>query len=160
MITELANTNLLTWLKEQTESSGIIHQCNCFHTMGAGIARQIAMQFPEAEKADNATLRASKDKLGNFSWARVLETPARFVYNFYGQYTFGHGRQTSYDAMVDGLEKIRVHAVSKGLTKLGLPFNMGCTLGGGDWSIARPIINSIFDGDREIDLWICRYEPK
>ena len=26
----------------------LIHGCNCFHTMGAGIARQIVREFPQA----------------------------------------------------------------------------------------------------------------
>ena len=42
----------------------ITHGCNCFNTMGAGIARQIAIEFPEAAIADNYTKRGDKSKLG------------------------------------------------------------------------------------------------
>jgi O-acetyl-ADP-ribose deacetylase (regulator of RNase III) len=154
--------NLLTWLSEQTVPSGIIHSCNCFHTMGGGIARQISTQFPAAYEADKDTPLGATTKLGTFSYAQVLSDPARIVYNLYSQFTFGMGKQTLYDPMVEGLEKIRINAISKGLTALGLPFNMGCTLGGGNWKIVRTIIDTIFDteGDEAIDLYICRYEPK
>jgi O-acetyl-ADP-ribose deacetylase (regulator of RNase III) len=35
----------------------IIHGCNCFNTMGGGIAAQIAQQFPDARLADDETVR-------------------------------------------------------------------------------------------------------
>lgn len=153
------DSNLLTELKEN-RLNAILHSANCFYTMGGGIARQIAMQFPEAYEADKRdSVYGDRNKLGKFTYAQVLSDPPRFVYNMYSQFTFGMGKQTLYDAMVEGLERIRIHAISKGLTKLGLPFNMGCTLGGGNWKIVRPIIDSIFAEDSEIDLWICKYEP-
>lgn len=160
MIYSLENTNLLTWLQEQKTPSGIVHQANCFHTMGAGIAKQIAIQFPEAYKADCFdSIAGDRAKLGRFSYAQVLADPTRIVYNLYSQFTFGMGRQTLYDPMVEGLEKIKIHAISKGLTKLGLPYNMGCTLGGGNWKIVRVIIDTIFKDEADLDLYICRYEP-
>jgi O-acetyl-ADP-ribose deacetylase (regulator of RNase III) len=159
MIYSLDNTNLLDWFDNQATPTGILHQANCFHTMGGGIARQIAMRFPEAYEADKRdSSYGDRSKLGTFTYAEI-DDPNHLIYNLYSQFTFGMGRQTLYDAMVDGLERIRIHAISKGLTKLGLPFNMGCTLGGGNWKIVRPIIDSIFATDSEIDLWICKYEP-
>lgn len=160
MIYSLENTNLLTWLRERNTPAGIVHQANCFHTMGAGIAKQIALQFPEAAEADRRdSVRGDRNKLGGFTYAQVLADPTRLVYNLYSQYTFGHGKQTLYDPMVEGLERIRVHAISKGLTKLGIPCNMGCTLGGGNWRIVRVILDTIFKDEPDLDLYICRYEP-
>lgn len=159
MIVELANTNLLTWLNNQTVPSGIVHQANCYHTFGAGIAHQIAKMFPFAERADKTdSAYGDRNKLGTFTYAQVLSDPSRYVYNLYSQFGFG-GRQTLYDPMVEGLNRIRCHAVSKGLAKLGLPCNMGCTLGGGDWRIVRVIIDTIFKDEADLDLYICKYEP-
>ena len=160
MIYELENTNLLNWLKEQPRLGGILHQSNCFHTFGAGIAKQIRDTFPEAYEADKRnSIRGDRNKLGTFTYAQVLADPPRFVYNLYSQFTFGHGRQTLYDSMVEGFEKVKIHAISKGLTKLGLPYRMGCTLGGGEWRIVRVIIDIIFEDESNLDLYICRYEP-
>jgi O-acetyl-ADP-ribose deacetylase (regulator of RNase III) len=48
----------------------IIHGCNCFCTMGAGIAKTIKQKFPEAYKADLETEKGDKSKLGEISWAK------------------------------------------------------------------------------------------
>lgn len=160
MIRTLENTNLLDWFEAQTVPVAITHQCNCFHTMGGGIARQIAMRFPEAYEADKKTVHGLRDKLGDFSYALISSLPHHVIYNMYSQFTFGMGKQTLYDPMVEGLEKIKVHAISKGIARLGLPFNMGCTLGGGDWKIVRTIVDSIFEKEKDLDLYICQYEPK
>lgn len=45
----------------------LIHGCNCFHTMGAGIARQIAQEFPQALETDKMTTMVIQT-----SWALFL----------------------------------------------------------------------------------------
>lgn len=137
---------------------GIIHQANCFNTMGGGIAYNIKNKFPEAYQADCETKAGDREKLGTFSLA-VL--PSNFhIYNLYGQYDMGYQRMTNYNAVVTGLEKIRDHAIEAGLTKLGLPRYMGCKLGGGYWPVVAAIIDEVFGAsDCPIDLYICNYDP-
>ena len=60
--------NLLEMAKNG-EFDIIIHGCNCLHTMGAGIAKYIKQDFPEAFQADKKTKYADKQKLGTFSEA-------------------------------------------------------------------------------------------
>ncbi len=153
------NANLLVEL-EENRLDAIIHSANCFHTFGAGIALQIARRFPEAAEADRRdSVRGDRSKLGTFTYAQVLSDPPRIVYNLYSQYTFGHGRQTLYDPMVEGLEKIKIHAMSKGLTKLGMPKWMGCRLGGGSWRVVWAIIQDTFEKEDSLDLFVCDYDP-
>lgn len=160
MIYFLDDTNLLTWFDNQTVPVGIIHQANCFHTMGGGIAAQIARKYPVAYEVDKLTGYGDKEKLGKYSSAQIQDTPSKIIYNMYSQFTFGGGKQTMYDAMVDGLTSIENNAAIIGLERLGLPYNMGCKLGGGKWNIVKEIINSVFQSDLPAtDLYICRYEP-
>jgi O-acetyl-ADP-ribose deacetylase (regulator of RNase III) len=49
----------------------IIHGCNCFNTMGAGIAKSIKQQFPAAYRADCQTQQGNPEKLGTYSSADV-----------------------------------------------------------------------------------------
>ena len=49
----------------------IIHGCNCFGSMGAGIAKSIKNTFPEAYVADLKTELGSRDKLGSISYVTV-----------------------------------------------------------------------------------------
>lgn len=134
---------------------GIIHQANCFHTMGGGIALRIKNKFPEAYESDLATPKGDREKVGTFSVA-VLPSNLH-IYNMYSQYMFGMGRQTDYTAVANGLEKIVLHALENGLKSLGLPKYMGCRLGGGSWPVVRAIIDEVFSV-RDIDLYICNYE--
>jgi O-acetyl-ADP-ribose deacetylase (regulator of RNase III) len=160
MIKYLENKNLLTWFEEQKEPCAIAHQCNCFHTMGGGIARQISSRYPEALEADKDTPYGDKTKLGLFSVALVKGSKDKLIYNVYGQHRYGtEKRHTSYDALVEGLARVQQDAQSNGLTKLGIPYNMGCKLGGGEWQIVKSIVEVTFAGNICFDLYVCRYEP-
>lgn len=160
MIYFAENVNLLDWFDEQTGDTGIVHQCNCFHTMGAGIAKQIRDRYPEAYDADRETKYGDKEKLGTFSVATIKNSPLKLVYNLYGQHHYGRvGRNTSYDAVDHGLEKIKIHAISNGLTKLGVPHRMGCNLGGGNWDVVKAMLRVFFGDELDISLTVCKYEP-
>lgn len=159
MIKYVQNKNLLVWFEEQKEPCGIIHSCNCFHTMGAGIAKQIALKYPEALEADKRTPYGDIKKLGTFSVATVKNAPNNRIYNVFGQYRYGRDkRYTSYDALAEALPKVAEQALEIELTKLGLPFNMGCKLGGGRWEIVKAIIDTAFSDLTSLDVYICRYE--
>jgi O-acetyl-ADP-ribose deacetylase (regulator of RNase III) len=45
----------------------IVHGCNCFCTMGSGIARQIREEYPEAYAADCNTRSGDMEKLGTYT---------------------------------------------------------------------------------------------
>jgi len=135
---------------------GIIHQCNCFHTMGAGLAKRIANKYPEAYDADLKTMLGDYKKLGEFSY--TLTKDGKTVFNLYSQYRYGRDqRHTLYDSVCNGLVKVKSYAEEHKLETLGLPENMGCRLGGGSWRIVKAIIYDIFY-DASIKLYICNYD--
>lgn len=49
----------------------IVHGCNCFCQMGAGIARPIRQKFPQAYIEDRKTVRGDVSKLGTYTFATV-----------------------------------------------------------------------------------------
>lgn len=74
--------NLIT-LAEMGEFDIIVHGCNCFNTMGSGIAREIRIRYPEACQVDLDTDRGDMMKLGG--WTSVK--PDQFIIvNAYTQY--------------------------------------------------------------------------
>ncbi|MGB5837781.1 MAG: macro domain-containing protein, partial [Albidovulum sp.] len=79
----------------------IIHGCNCFHTMGAGIAKAISAQFPEVYQADRETEYGAREKLGTISSALVHRGEVRFhVVNAYTQHQWrGRGLKAEYPAI-------------------------------------------------------------
>lgn len=137
---------------------GFIHQCNCFHTMGGGIALRIREKYPELYQADlKHGRRGDRIRLGTYSTCKLHD--GKQGYNMYGQYQFGmEQRHTNYEAVYNGLQLIARHAVENGILRLGLPKNMGCRLGGGSWNIVRAIIDEIFDVDSGLTLYICNYD--
>ena len=117
-------------LAEQGEFEVIIHGCNCFCTMGAGIAKQIKFSFPEAYEADLNTVKGDKSKLGKISWSEV-ETPngKLIIVNAYIQFDWrGKGNKADYEAIRHTFRKVKKQFSGK---SIGYPA-IGAGLAGGD----------------------------
>lgn len=123
----------------------IIHGCNCFCTMEAGIAKAIRAEFPEAYEGDCKTEKASKDKLGSYSHAVVDKDGHQIiVVNAYTQHDFkGPGIKTDYNAIRAVFKKIKADFSGK---RIGYP-KIGAGLAGGDWRIIAEIIDQELDGE-------------
>lgn len=131
----------------------IAHCCNCFCTMGAGIAPQIKHKFPEAYAVDCATTAGDQDKLGTITYT---ENTTPIVVNLYGQYDF-KGRQfgkmdLDYTALRKSLAAMKAKFSGK---KFGLPM-IGAGLAGGDWNIIERIIQEELNGE---DVTVVKYVP-
>jgi len=130
----------------------IIHGCNCFNTMGLGIALQIKQQFPEVYETDCLTNRGDSEKLGNFTSEMVVRKDNVFmVCNAYTQYDFRRTNDkinVDYDAIKSSLERIKnEYSLGKGSkVRVGIP-QIGCGLAGGNWSIIEDIIDNIAFND-------------
>lgn len=144
------------------EFDAIVHGCNCFNVMGAGIAGQIANHpvFNCAAYADKITERGSWLKLGqcSFSNAFILNgSRILFIINAYTQYSFGVGKQVEYCAVkgcMDWISNFLKRETLGKQTRIGLP-QIGCGLGGGDWNIIKNIIEY---GLRDFDVTIVEYD--
>ena len=122
----------------------IVHGCNCFCKMGAGIARSIKEVFPEAYEADLNTKSGSMEKLGTISSAEVLREGVNLiVINGYTQFTpSGKGVLVDYDAVGSVFNSIKKEYSGK---RIGYPM-IGAGLAKGDWGIIAEIINRCFAG--------------
>lgn len=122
----------------------IVHGCNCFNTMGAGIAKAIASAFPQALAADRATVKGDREKLGTCSHA-IAEHGAHTltIVNAYTQFHYrGAGRKVDYDALQSAFETI-AHRFPK--ARIGYPL-IGAGLAGGDWAEIAPRISAALIG--------------
>ena len=116
----------------------IIHGCNCFNTMGAGIALKIKKEFPSAYLADTKTLSGTKTKLG--SYTSVFIDKYQFtIINGYTQYRYGRGKHFDYNAFSELLYKIKNDFPDK---RIGMNM-IGCGLAGGDSEKVLSIITNI-----------------
>lgn len=144
------NGNLL----EANDVDVILHVANLFHTFGAGIAKQIKEKFPNSYKADLATKKGDKNKLGTYSFAF---DSGKFIVNMYAQDGFAQPGKpaTDYVAFKKAITKIENHFIGK---VIGVPHGIGCGLAGGDWNIVKGILVEIFKDKG--NLIIYKYVPK
>jgi O-acetyl-ADP-ribose deacetylase (regulator of RNase III) len=128
----------------------IVHGCNCFNTMGAGIAKLIKSEFPEAYKADLKTEKGSKDKLGTISIAKSGDLT---IINAYTQHNWrGRGVKADYEAIRRAFREIKLQFSG---CKIGYPA-IGAGLAGGDWEVISQIISEELNGE---DHTLVVYSP-
>lgn len=131
----------------------IVHGCNCLHTMGAGLARQIRWHYPAAYNADCRTIKGDRRKLGTCSVAQCMTRQGQSLYivNAYIQYDWrGHGRKADYDAIRQRLDWV---AQTFPESRIGLPM-IGSGRAGGDWSVIERIIAEELD---TLDVTIIQF---
>ena len=123
----------------------IVHGCNCFCTMGAGISKAIKSEFPEAYEADCNTEKGSKDKLGTYSHATIQKNGNEItVINAYTQHDYkGPGMKADYEAIGSVFKKIKLNYSGK---RIGYP-KIGAGLAGGDWEKISKIIDEELIGE-------------
>ena len=140
----------------------IAHGCNCFCTMGAGIAPQMVKAFGcDKFKMEGIEYKGDINKLGCIDYGiyEGFDLKSEYILtivNAYTQYGFGrnhsNGTQTplDYEALVLSMRKINYQF--KGM-HIGLP-QIGCGLAGGDWNRVKTIIqNELKDCDVTIVIF-------
>ena len=128
----------------------IVHGCNCFNNMGAGIAYTIAKRFPQAYEADKATVKGDYNKLGNYTIAvgftKTNPVKSFKIVNAYTQYGCDARKNVDlfeYDAFELILQKL---ANEYPTARFGLPY-IGMGLAGGN---KQAIMKQIEDFARNI----------
>lgn len=120
----------------------IAHGCNCFHTMGNGIAKQIRDRYVGVYAVDvEYTNYGDINKLGGFTYCYPFIKPnEQKIYNLYTQFEFGTDKiQLNYMALSLCLFKLNVLEKGK---RIGLPL-IGCGLAGGDPTKVVDLIQQI-----------------
>ena len=123
--------NLLD-LAEAGEFDVVVQGCNCWNTMGGGIAREIRERYPAAAEVDSETVRGDYNKLGNWTKSRTVPNENRHwftIINAYTQYNMSQGTDVfEYVAFELILQKL-IYAY--GDKRIGLPY-IGMGLANGD----------------------------
>lgn len=121
--------NLLD-LAEAGRFDVIVQGCNCFNTMGGGIAKEIRERYPHVSRADSYTKKGDYLKLGNWTDAAVIGDNHEFiVINAYTQYNMSTGEDVfEYAAFELILQKL---IDQYGDEDIGLPY-IGMGLANGD----------------------------
>lgn len=124
------------------EVNVIAHGCNCYCTMGSGIAPLIKKAFPEAYAADLKTKKGDLDKKGTLSWGQSGEVTIANLYSQGGYWGRNKGvRDLDYNALYDAL--VLLAGLAENIrgkdARIGLP-KIGAGLANGDWDIIEMMI--------------------
>ena len=132
----------------------IAHGCNCFCTMGRGLAPKMAKEFGcDKFQLELPNWKGSINKLGtiDFELNRTFNTT---IVNCYTQYHWSTS-EVSFDYEAFTMCMRKMNNIFKG-TKIGLP-KIGTGLAGGNWDIIKKIIQKelidcqvtvvVFEGD-------------
>ena len=150
-------TGDLIEMAKNGEFDVIVHGCNCFNTMGGGIARTIRDTFPEAYEVDLKTRKGDYHKLGTFTTATVDNEVGGdlTIVNAYTQFKYWRDKDDTstdplvdYDALRKAFKAIKAKFSKAGDTPLrfGIP-KIGAGLALGDWAVIAQIIDEEMDGE-------------
>lgn len=139
----------------------IMHQANCFSKMRSGIAKAIKTMYPGAEQVDKDSPLTPEEKLGKFTSFKSEKGVT--VVNLYGQYTImddstgERGFQTIYSELENAIDLFlqTIDVNEKVDLKIGVPYKIGCGLGGGDWDIVNEMLEKQ-SLKHELDIYVYK----
>ena len=168
LITEPSVGNIV----DQVKQGIIIQQVNAQGVMGSGVAADIRRKwpqvYPEYAKVVGPNVVAGRQQNSFGRMIPVQVDTNLWVCNVVGQLFYGRepqkqpgGRYTSYDALANGLKKVRDFALANfvmsddlWMTRPHIHYPLiGCGLGGGDWAIVKSIIDVELQGFKH-HLWV------
>jgi O-acetyl-ADP-ribose deacetylase (regulator of RNase III) len=138
----------------QSDATLILHQVNCQHTMGSGVAKAIKTKWP---RVYHDYMSIEEQKLGMIQTVKV-ETN-KYVVNMFAQDKYGYDgkRYTSYDALDKCLQQVAEFCRNEMIDYIAIPYNMSCDRGGASWNVVLSLIENAFK-DNFINIEICEYK--
>lgn len=124
----------------------LAHQVNGLGIMGGGLALQIRKTYPEIFDVYLRLCNEHHLSESSLGLCQIVPTKSSDVYiaNLFGQYEIStKSQQTNYQALQKALISLKEEARSKNLS-IGLPYELGSGLGGGDWQTVKQIIYDVF----------------
>lgn len=119
----------------------ILHGCNCFCTMGAGIAKYLKQKYPLIYSVDKGTKYGDRKKLGTFSIAGIHNN--LHILNCYTQFDYRRSASGKPPVNYSAIESCLKHVLTLyDGWEIRTP-KIGCGLAGGDWAVVEPLFNDI-----------------
>jgi len=143
----------------------ILHGCNCFCTMGAGLAPKMAKAFGcDKYPKEFPQFKGDKGKLGTiegmvYNLKNLQPISQVYIFNAYTQYHWGphaslEAIRSCLKILNDSLKSInKFNFLNPYIYRIGLP-QIGCGLGGLNWEDVKQIIQEeLKDYDVEIVIF-------
>jgi O-acetyl-ADP-ribose deacetylase (regulator of RNase III) len=132
----------------------IVNTINCVGAMGAGLALEFQLRFPEMEKDYVERCQQKKVRVGRPYLYKEYGNP--WILNFP---TKNHWKFPSKIEWIEqGLEYFSINYQRGSITSIAFP-KLGCSNGGLEWYIVRPMMEKYLH-NLEIDIFICEDTEK
>lgn len=127
----------------------IVNTVNCVGVMGAGLALEFQLRFPEMEKDYVERCNKKRVEVGRPYLYKDYGTP--WILNFP---TKNHWKYPSKIEWIEqGLRYFSANYQRGGITSIAFP-KLGCSNGGLEWDIVSPLMEKYLQ-DLDIDVFIC-----
>ena len=120
----------------------ICHQINCQGVMGSGLAKDIKTLWPKVLGDYMGAYRKGQLTLGQVIFT-TIKIGHLYIASMCGQdHSGASGRHTDYPALGQCLQTVEAWYKTVGESKLPvyIPYEVGCGLEGGQWSVVKTII--------------------
>lgn len=131
------------------DAQTIVNTINCVGVMGAGLALEFQLRFPEMEKDYVERCKAKKVEVGRPYLYKDYSNP--WILNFP---TKNHWKYPSKIEWIEqGLRYFSANYKKGGITSIAFP-KLGCSNGGLEWNTVSSIMEKYLQ-DLDIDVFIC-----
>lgn len=143
-----------------SDADALVNTVNCVGTMGKGLAKEFAKQFPECVGPYKSACKSKKLRPGSLMFVK-LEVKAEFEISSRPAVilfpTKDHWRGKSKLEWIDeGLTNLKLSYKDWGLTSVALP-KIGCGLGGLDWKQVKSLLEARFSEDPlDVQVYLAR----
>lgn len=131
----------------------IVQQVNCRSVMGSGVAKAIYTRWPEVKTEYHKFCRRSTSPYDLLGKVQLIDVePGKAVANVFGQLNYGRtaGKvYTDYVALTKAFDQLRTAFHDK---SLAFPYNFGCGLANGSWSVVYKMICTYFN-DMDVTIY-------
>lgn len=134
----------------------LVNTCNCVGVMGRGIALEFKNRYPEMFEDYKNFCNLNKLRPGKLHVFEQKTTP-RLIINFPTKVDWRN--ESKYPWIESGLLALREVIIDKNIKSIAIPA-LGCGLGGLQWSIVKPLIQSFHDSLSCINIIVLVYEPQ
>lgn len=121
----------------------LVNPVNCEGVAGAGLAKQFKEKFPQNFQLYRRACLDGSLTIGKIFWCSInfTQLEQKWIANFPTKYKWRNNSKLYY--IIPGLEALLEGMLSRKLTSVAMP-KIGCGLGGLDWNLIKPEIESIF----------------
>ena len=131
------------------DAQTIVNTVNCVGVMGAGLALEFQLRFPEMERDYVERCKAKKVEVGRPYLYKGYDSP--WIVNFP---TKNHWKYPSKIEWIEqGLKYFAANYQKGGITSVAFP-RLGCSRGGLEWNEVSPLMEKYLQ-ELDIDIFIC-----